>query len=42
MAYLSRDLVTIHREIPLEIDLENETTYDFSSDGVIELLQHWK
>ena len=39
MAYLSRDLVTIHREIPIEIDLENETTYNFSSNDVIELLQ---
>ncbi len=39
MAYLSRDLVTIHREIPIEIDLENETTYDFSSKDVIDILQ---
>ena len=39
MAYLSRDLVTIHREIPIEIDFENETTYDFSSKDVIDILQ---
>ena len=42
MAYLSRDLVTIHREIPIEIDFENETTYDFSAQEVINLLQTYE